>query len=60
MFPIQFETLTYTTVVPSLVIIKLHKYSEVSHGQVNSTLYMIKGYEITIATIDKNMQVNVR
>ena len=32
---IQFETLTYTSVVPFLIIIKL-----VSHGQVNSTLYI--------------------
>ena len=52
MLYIQFGTLTYTTVVPFLIIIKLYKYSVVSHGQVNSTLYMIKGYSIAITTID--------
>ena len=45
-------TLTHTTVVPFLIIIKLYKYSVVSHGQMNSTLYMIKRYYITITTID--------
>ena len=42
--PIHCETLSYTTVVPFLITIKLYKYSVVSYGQVNSTLYMIKGY----------------
>ena len=49
---IVFGTLTPTSVVPFRIIIKLYKYSVVSHGQVNSTLYMIKGYYITISTID--------
>ena len=44
---IQFGTLTPTTVVPFRIIVKLYKYSVVSHGQVKSALYMI-----AITTID--------
>ena len=44
---IQFGTLTPTTVVPFRIIVKLYKYSVVSHDQVKSTLYMI-----AITTID--------
>ena len=47
MLSIQFGTLTPTTVVPFRIIVKLYKYSVVSHGQVKSTLYMI-----AITTID--------
>ena len=43
---IQFGALTPTT-VPFRIIVKLYKYSVVSHGQVKSTLYMI-----AITTID--------
>ena len=47
MLSIQFGTLTPTTVVPFRIIVKLYKYSVVSHDQVKSTLYMI-----AITTID--------
>ena len=47
MLSIQFGTLTPTTVVPFRIIVKLYKYSVVSHGRVKSTLYMI-----AITTID--------